>query len=164
MASKSNKLRLVTVVIATLVLLISHSCSPEDPQTRTSLTEQNKLEINSIEDNITNSYARLAAERADICPKLLQKDMGDNEIKRVAEVMVSDHCDYFLYLNTGQQLDVNVDNRQIEALLIVPTLHDFANGDYKVISYDKHIIRLAYNGATYKPERLSYDVAITVTD
>ncbi len=164
MASKSNKLRLALIVIATLLLLISHSYSPKETQMEASLTEQNKLEINDIEDNITNSYARLAAERADICPKLLQKDMGHNDIKRVAEVMVNDHCDYFLYLNTGQRLYVDVDNRQIEALLIVPTLHDFANGDYKVISYDKHVIRLAYNGATYKPERLSYDVAITVTD
>lgn len=165
MASKSNRIRVVLIAIATSVLLISNSCSPETEEgIDTSLTEQKKLEINDIEDNITNSYARLAAERADICPKLLQKDMGHNDIKRVAEVMVNDYCDYFLYLNTGQQLDVDIDNRQIEALLIVPTLHDFANGDYEVISYDKHIIRLAYNGATYKPERLSYDVAITVTD
>jgi high-affinity nickel permease len=51
---------------------------------------------------------------------------------------------------------------RIEALLVVPMLHDFANGDYQVESYDKHVIRLAYNGATYKPKNLMYDVAVTV--
>lgn len=165
--SHLSRLRLALIAVAMLVVLISNSCSPEastESQKNTSMTKQKQLEVNDIEDNITNSYARLAAERADICPKLLQKDMGNNDIKRVAEVMVNDYCDYFLYLNTGQRLDVDVDNRQIEALLIVPTIHNFANGEYEVTSYDKHVIRLAYNGATYKPERLSYDVEITVTD
>ena len=167
--SHLSRLRLALITIAILVVFVSNSCSPEastesHAKANISATKQKQLDVDDIEDNITNSYARLAAERADICPKLLQKDMGNNDIKRVAEVMVNDYCDYFLYLNTGQSLDVDIDNRQIEALLIVPAMHNFANGEYQVTSYDKHVIRLAYNGATYKPARLSYDVAITVTD
>lgn len=165
--SQSNVLRLVLVIVAILLVILSNSYSPKIPmgsQADASLTQQKQLEVADIEDNITNSYARLAAKRADICPKLLQKNMGNNDIKRVAEVMVNDYCDYFLYLEAGQRINVDVDNRQIEALLVVPTMYDFANGEYQVTSYDKHVIRLAYNGATYKPERLSYDVAITVTD
>lgn len=165
--TRSTMPYLALITITVLVLLVSHSCSPKlpvDHQANTTMNAQKQLEAANIEDDITNSYARLAAKRADICPKLLQKDMGNNDIKRVAEVMVNDYCDYFLYLNAGQHLDVNIDNRQIEALLIVPTMHNFANGEYQVTSYDKHVIRLAYNGATYKPARLSYDVAITVTD
>jgi len=165
--SQSNMLRLILVVVAILLVLLSNSCRPKmltDSQADPSLAQQKQLEVADIEDNITNSYARLAAKRADICPKLLQKDMSNNDIKRVAEVMVNDYCDYFLYLEAGQRIDVDVDNRQIEALLVVPTMYDFANGEYQVKSYDKHVIRLSYNGATYKPERLSYDVAIKVTD
>ncbi|MEN2751129.1 hypothetical protein AAIR29_05715 [Psychrobacter sp. FBL11] len=165
--TQSNMSYLALIVVIVSIVLFSYSCSPKlsvDSQANTATNTQKQLEAANIEDNITNSYARLAAQRADVCPKLLQKDMNSNDIERVAEVMVNDYCDYFLYLNTGQRLDVNVDNRQIEALLIVPTLHNFANGEYKVTSYDKHVIRLAYNGATYKPKHLSYDVAITVTD
>lgn len=165
--TRSTMPYLALITITVLVLLVSHSCSPKlpvDHPANTAIHAQKQLEAANIEDDITNSYARLAAKRADICPKLLQKDMGSSNIERVDEVMVDDYCDYFLYLDTGQRLNVNIDNRQIEALLIVPTIHNFANGEYEVASYDKHVIRLAYNGATYRPERLSYDVAITVTD
>lgn len=155
-----KKLPLKSLIILITVALMNSSCSPKqanDP----SVSQQQQQEI---ECNIKNSYARLAAERTDICPKLLQKDINSNIIQRVSEVMVDDYCDYFLYLDGGQYVDISLDNRQIEALLIVPTIHDFANGKYKVASYDKHVIRLAYNGATYKPERLNYDVEITITD
>lgn len=168
-AGQSRMLFVLLIAIVVSVLLIINSCSPKNAtgltaDTESSLTQQEQYEITEIEDNIKNSYARLAAERADICPKLLQRDMGNNHIKRVAEVMVNDHCDYFLYPHTGQQIAVNLDNRQIEALLIVPTIHNFADGEYQVTSYDKHVIRLAYSGATYKPERLNYDVEIIITD
>lgn len=123
--------------------------------------EQNAQEI---KDNIRNSYARLASGRSDVCPKLIQKKVGIPVVERTAEVMVGDYCDYFLYAREGQVIAVQTDNRQLEALLIVPTLHNFANGDYQVRSYDKHVIRLSYNGATYKPENLIYDVAVTVSD
>ncbi|WP_201617190.1 hypothetical protein [Psychrobacter urativorans] len=116
------------------------------------------------EANIKNSYARLAAKRADICPKMLQKDVDTNTIERIAEVMVDEHCDYFLYPRTGQQIAITVNNSQIEALLIVPAVHDFADGAYQVASYDKHVIRLSYYGAAHKPERLRYDVAISLID
>lgn len=165
-----NKKELALIFTAASVLFVSNACSPSDPNT--SLVDVNPTAIKQqqqkaaeIEDNIKNSYARLAAQHADICPKLLQGSIGEATIERASEVMVNDHCDYFLYLRRGQKLAVTLDNRQIEALLIVPTLHNFANGDYEVVSsYDKHVIRLAYDGATYKPKHLSYDVAIKVTD
>ncbi len=164
-----SKIQLALIIAAATLLFMSNACSPSsskvalaDADIKAVKQQQNAADI---ENNIKNSYARLAAQHADICPKLLQGNMGENTIKRTSEVMVNDHCDYFLYLRRGQHLSVILDNRQIEALLIVPTLHNFANGDYEVLSsYDKHVIRLAYDGATYKPKHLRYDVAITVTD
>lgn len=156
-------------IAAVSALLIVNACGPEESSEsqadiEAALAQKKQQDIIAIENNIKNSYARLAAKRADICPKLLQKDVGSNTIRRMAEVMVDEHCDYYLYLRTGQKIAITVNNSQIEALLIVPTLHNFADGDYQVTSYDKHVIRLSYNGANYKSKRLNYDVAISVID
>ncbi len=158
-----------TIVIA---LIATSSCLSEDTSedivnttdNQAAIELQKKRDLAEIEDNINNSYARLAAQRTDICPKLLQKDIDNNVIERVQEVMVDDYCDYYLYPQVDQHIAVSVNDDKIEALLIVPTLHNFADGDYKVDSYDKHVIRLAYNGASYKPERFSYDVKIEMIE
>jgi len=126
--------------------------------------DRNSQEAKNVGENIKNSYARLASKRSDVCPKLIQAGVDNPVIKRAKEVMVDDHCDYFLYPRDGQNISVGVSDDQIEALLIVPTLHNFADGKYQVNSYDKHVIRLNYNGANYKPEDFIYDVAVTVSD
>ena len=156
---------------ASFSILLVSACSPEPYSENSSLVTdkaaptRDSIAQNSenIEDGIRNSYARLASERADVCPKLIE-EQGSQVIERVAEVMVNDYCDYFLYPREGQHISVATNNRQIEALLIVPALHNFANGGYKVMSYDKHIIRLSYNGATYKPQNLNYDIVMTISD
>jgi hypothetical protein len=153
------------------ILLVS-ACSPEPYSENSSLVvdkaavSHDSIVQNSkdIEDGIKNSYARLASKRSDVCPKLIEHGQGNQVIERIAEVMVNDYCDYFLYPRDGQYISVETNNRQIEALLIIPSLHNFANGDYHVTSYDKHIIRLSYNGATHKPENLNYDIAMTISD
>ena len=157
---------------ASFSILLVSACSPEPYSENSSLvTDKAALTRDSIaqnseniEDGIRNSYARLASERADVCPKLIEEEQGSQVIERVAEVMVNDYCDYFLYPREGQHISVATNNRQIEALLIVPALHNFANGGYEVTSYDKHIIRLSYNGATYKPQNLNYDIVMTISD
>ncbi|WP_198333718.1 hypothetical protein [Psychrobacter namhaensis] len=156
---------------AFFVFLFISACSPESSSENSLLiTEQSAANLDrklqnaeDIEENIINSYARLAAKRSDVCPKLIQEALGSQVIERTSEVMVNKHCDYFLYPREGQRISVSVNDSQIEALLIVPALHNFANGDYKVDSYDKHVIRLSYSGATYKPKNLVYDVAVTVS-
>lgn len=169
---QSNSTYVALVSLAFLALLFISACSPEpssedglmsDEDSASTLDEKLK-KADNIEENIRNSYARLAAERSDLCPKLIQEEVGNQVIERTKEVMTNNHCDYFLYLREGQNISVSVSDNQIEALLIVPTLHNFANGDYRVDAYDKHIIRLTYNGATYKPKNLVYDVAVTVYD
>lgn len=119
-------------------------------------------QVAEIEDSINNSHARLAANHADICPKMLQKKVGDNTIERVGEVMVSEYCDYFFYPNSGDLIGTTVSNSQIEALLIVPDVHNFADGDYRVDSYDKHVIRLSYNGTEYPLKQLKYDFTVMI--
>lgn len=158
--------------IMTCTLLLTSGCLAEntseelaDTTTKEAALElQRQQDIADIEDNIINSYARLAAKRPDLCPKILQKETDNDVIERVNEVMVDSSCDYYLYPEVNQRLKVTLNTDQIEALLIVPTLHNFANGDYLVESYDKHVIRLNYIGSKYKPERLNYDVKIEVKE
>ena len=167
--------RILRISCSTIIMcasLLVSGCLAEDTSEelanaaaeKAALELQRQQDIADIEDNISNSYARLAAKRADLCPKMLQKALNNNLIERVAEVMVEDHCDYYLYPEVNQRLAVTINTNQIEALLIVPTLHNFANGDYLVDSYDKHVIRLIYNGQTYKPARLNYDVSIEIIE
>lgn len=167
---QSNNTYVALFGLIFLLLLFFSACSPET-SSEDKLLMKNESAANfdrklqnaeEVEENIRNSYARLAAMRADICPKLIQEEVGSQVIERTAEVMVDDYCDYFLYPRNGQGISVQVNDSRIEALLVVPILHNFANGDYQVKSYDKHVIRLTYNGATYKPKDLVYDVAVTV--
>ncbi|WP_114700101.1 hypothetical protein [Psychrobacter proteolyticus] len=159
-------------ISALVAVLIISACSTEMSfENSILMTDEPAIESDrhiqsskEIEDGIKNSYARLASKRSDVCPKLIQEEKGSQVIERISEVMINDYCDYFLYPREGQSLSVQVDDRQIEALLIVPTLHNFANGNYEVTSYDKHIIRLSYNGATHKPEHFVYDVALSISE
>lgn len=153
-------------------LVLISACSPDTFSDDSSIaaeqsdsgSDKNLQDAKDIQNNIKNSYARLASKRSNICPKLIQEEIDSQVIERTEEVMVDNHCDYFLYPRNGQHISVSTNDSQIEALLIVPTLHDFANGDYQVSSYDKHVVRLSYNGATYKPEHFVYDVAVTVSN
>lgn len=150
---------------ALLVLLMA--CQPETSKSKDSQAareQQRQKNITAIEDSINNSHAKLASNRDDVCPKLLQKALGNQSIERTAEVMVDDYCDYYLYPQSGQTLSAVVNDSRIEAMLVVPKFHDFANGSYHVTSYDKHVIRLAYNGISYKPDRLQYDVTVQISN
>ncbi|MGP9556760.1 hypothetical protein [Psychrobacter sp. AOP7-A1-24] len=162
--NKYGVLLIPALVSILMVSACSTEVSSESSMTVTDNSARNIQSSKEIEDNIKNSYARLASKRSDVCPKLIQEETGNQVIERISEVMVNDYCDYFLYPREGQRLNVKVDNRQIEALLVVPTIHNFANGKYQVTSYDKHVIRLSYNGATYKPEHFVYDVTLKISD
>ena len=168
-ADESKKSTLRSIQIYTglfcsivFALLFISACS-QDTASENNLPNVNTLEAENIEESIRNSYALLAAKRPDVCPKLLQKNVDDDTIVRTAEVLISDYCDYYLYPETGQRISIDINSDQIETLLIVPTIHNFANGPYQVQSYDKHVIRLSYVGVTHKPKRLSYDVNLTIT-
>lgn len=163
---KTKQLAQMTVIVVALVSMAAcnnyDKADIEDSALASETpakTTQNKADI---EDKILNSYARLASEQSHICPKLIQKQVDNTVIERTAEVMLNNNCDYFLYPRAGERIAVSLNSDQLEALLITPKTHNFANGEYKVMSYDKHVIRLAYNGASHKPKRLNYDIAVII--
>lgn len=113
-------------------------------------------------EGLSNSYARLASRKNDICPKLIQPDIDSPRIQRLHEVMRDNHCDYIVYPQVGQTIEVSSQNRQIERLLVTPNVHNFANGGYQVTALDKHVIRLNYAAARRKPKDFTYDVEVVV--
>ena len=140
------------------------ACSSPEMTGNDEHRRRQQQEVAAIKSSIDDYHARLASNRADVCPKLVEQTVDRAAIKRVAEVMTADYCDYYLYPNTNQSIDVKVNNDQIEAVLLVPTIHDFANGPYTVTSYDKHVIRLSYEGPASEAKNITYDVDIVVKD
>ena len=155
---------LIIVSLVVLVLINIYNSTETVASSGDKNSALKKQQIAEIEDSINNSHARLAANHLDICPKMLQKKVGDNTIERVGEVMINEYCDYFFYPQSGEVIGTKVSDSKIEALLIVPSVHNFADGDYRVDSYDKHVIRLSYNGTEYPPKQLNYDFTISFND
>lgn len=162
-AHPTNFLLIKCVLALGAAVLLSNftGCSPSNPN-----NVQDELErqqnADAVKESVQNYHAQLAADRNNVCPKLIQREVDNELIQRNEEVMRGDYCDYFLYPNEGQTISVSTSNDDLRVSLVVPTMHDFANGDYHVKSYDKHVIRLAYNGLSYRPENLTYDVDIRV--
>lgn len=153
---------LIIVSFIVLLLLNIYSSTESSATSKQKDSALKQQQIAEIEDSINNSHARSAADHVDICPKMLQKKVGDTAIERVGEVMVDDYCDYFFYPHSGDSISTKVSDSQIEVLLIVPDIHNFADGDYVVDSYDKHVIRLSYNGTEYPPKQLKYDFTVMI--
>lgn len=159
--------RVILWVKKTTALLIGvqlAACSSPEMTDNDEHRRRQQQEVAAIKRSINDYHARLASNRADVCPKLVEQTVDRAVINRSAEVMTDDYCDYFLYPNTNQSIDVMVNNDQIEAVLIVPSIHDFANGPYTVTSYDKHVIRLSYEGPASEAKNITYDVDILITD
>lgn len=124
--------------------------------------QEHLSEAQKVEERLINSYAKLAANQPDICPKLLQKTVDSNRIIRHQDIMVDNHCDYFIYPLKGQTLQVISPDRRIKTLLVTPISYDFANGAYTVKETDKHVIRLQYDSIQSKPKNFQYDVEVII--
>lgn len=119
-------------------------------------------QIKRLADRLANSYAKLASQKAEVCPKLLQKQVDSAVIVRSQDVMIDNHCDYFIFPIEGQSLQVISSDNRIKRLLVSPEMYDFDNGAYRVKQTDKHVIRLQYDSTQSKPDNLSYDVQVII--
>ena len=88
--------------------------------------------------------------------------MDSNVIERKQEVLRSEYCDYHLYPQTGQTISVESEPENIQAHLVTPTFHDFANGGYYVDHLDKYVIRLDYAGTEFQKGIINYGVTVTI--
>lgn len=134
-------------------------------------TDSNQVDTNNSKDSqfadddeqsVAMDKAWIAATEKDRCPKLLQAKMNSTRIVQKNEVMKDSYCDYYIYLNKGKKISVEDHPANIEANLISPVYYDFDNGSYLVKKYDKHVIRLSYDGIEYKSGPIDYNVTIQV--
>lgn len=117
-----------------------------------------------IADDVVNrletSYARLAAEQNDVCPKLLEFQFSTQSLVRNNERLMQQTCEYYVYLNAGERLRVT-NSEGMRAELVSPVWFDFRNGEFKAPSFDRYTIRMSYNGTRYNPQNFVYDVILT---
>lgn len=134
-------------------------------------TDSSKVNNNSSKESeltgdnkqsVASDQTWVAASEEKKCPKLLQAKMNSTKIIQKNEVMRNSYCDYYIYLNKGKKISVEDYPSNIEANLISPIYYDFANGSYLVKKFDKHVIRLSYDGIEYQSGPIDYNVTIQV--
>lgn len=113
-----------------------------------------------IANQLEVSYAREAANVNNRCPKLVEFQLASQVITRSNEQLLKDSCDYLIYLNEGDRLQVAVSN-DLQAQLITPVAFDFSQGAYIAPQFDKYTVRIRYNGSRFQPKNLNYNVILT---
>ncbi|MFW2176301.1 MULTISPECIES: hypothetical protein [unclassified Moraxella] len=119
-----------------------------------------KSNAQAIADSLEVSYARAAAQQANLCPKLLDFQFKTQSITRENEQLNKTSCEYFVYLKEKDTLRVKVTG-DIEVQLVSPVWFNFANGDYIAPKFDRYTIRVSYDGTRYNPKNLDYDMVVT---
>lgn len=76
--------------------------------------------------------------------------------------MATDSCDYFIYPNIGDTVEVSVSDRRIELKLTRSDWHDFDNGGFMVTKNGRHVIRLQYDTFGSRPPIMDYVIQIDI--
>ncbi|PNK61386.1 hypothetical protein A6J60_011280 [Psychrobacter sp. FDAARGOS_221] len=119
---------------------------------------RNKAKTTSLADD----QARLKLEQPQQCPKSLNLKVGARAIDLEHERLVTQYCDYQLYLRKGQTLNVYSNQSQLHASLVSPLSHDFDNGAVQATADDKYTIRIEYDGVEYQSTPVIYDLTVSV--
>lgn len=110
---------------------------------------------------VTTSIARVASETKDTCPKLLEFKLSNETIVRKDEELVSSKCDYLIYLNQGDVINIHV-SENIRAEIISPTWVDLhSHRQFVAPKFDRYTLRLSYNGIRFQPQDFRYDVTVS---
>ncbi len=163
------QLQIIAVSICSCIML--SACGHENTEQTKSSAEINKqFNINrydettkkkdEIKEQLTSHYASLASQDKFICPKLLQQKVDMSVIHRSKEHLKGEYCDYYIYPQKGQILNITSKDSVLDIYLRMPYLHDFANGKYLVQNNRRHVIRVSYAGSQLKPSDLTYNINI----
>lgn len=135
---------------------------PTPPVTKVQIDAQAVQNARMIQENLTNTYAMKAAAYKDVCPKMVVKNVDSDKIVRHGELLRDKHCDYYIYLNKGQIMDVSSNESALSRQLITPVVYDFANGSYLVKTADKYVIRVKSTDIQKLHKPINYDIVITL--
>lgn len=119
-----------------------------------------KAAADQVSQGLEVSYARLAVNRNDICPKLVEFKFVSQSVTRSNERLVQNTCEYYVFLNTGERLRVAV-SPEMKAEISNPLWYDLANGEFKAPHFDRYTVKLRYNGTRYHPQNFTYDVIVS---
>ncbi len=140
-----------------------HIVEPVQPVSNVKIDPVVAQSAEMMKERLANTYARRAARRHDICPKLLVRNVDSNSLVRHGELLKDKYCDYFIYPVSGQYLGVTSNKASIQKNLITPDQYNFDNGSYLVQKTDKYVIRITHDGSgNRKP--IDYDITISLTD
>lgn len=78
------------------------------------------------------------------------------------DTLATDSCDYFIYPNIGDTVEVSVSDRRIELKLTRPDWHDSDNGGFMVTKNGRHVIRLQYDAFGSRPPIMDYVIQIDI--
>lgn len=99
------------------------------------------------------------AKAQNSCPRLVQKKVDRTQILR-HDTLATDSCDYFIYPNIGDTVEVSVSDRRIELKLTRSDWHDFDNGGFMVTKNGRHVIRLQYDAFGSRPPIMDYVIKL----
>lgn len=110
---------------------------------------------------LTTSIARAASETKNTCPKLLDFQLARETIHRKDEQLVNNQCDYLIYLNEGDVINVSV-SENIRAEIVEPAWVDLQqNKQFVAPKFDRYTLRLSYNGVRFQPQDFRYNVSVS---
>lgn len=133
---------------------------PVQPVSKAGINANAVEKARMVQEGLSNTYARKAANLRDMCPKLLVKDVDSNKIARHGELLKDNYCDYYLYPFPEDRINVLSNGTALNRYLIAPTQHNFADGSYLVETADKYVIRVKTTKTQRKP--VNYDIVVTI--
>lgn len=110
---------------------------------------------------ITPEIQEKRRSRLNRCPHLIQKRVDSTQVIR-EDSITQNACDYFIYPTIGETVSVRVSDARMKPVLLLPYTHDFANGDYHVISNGRHIIHLEYDAFGSRPDVMNYVIEVEI--
>ncbi|WP_230658941.1 hypothetical protein [Psychrobacter sp. I-STPA10] len=135
---------------------------PVQPVSQAHINADAVQKARMIQESLSNTHAREAANFKDMCPKLLVKSVDSNKIARHGELLKDKYCDYYIYPFPNDRINVLSNGVALKRYIVEPIQHNFANGSYLVEKADKYIIRVKSEKMQQKP--INYDIIITIED
>ncbi|OOR91539.1 hypothetical protein B0181_03010 [Moraxella caviae] len=153
------KLSMIAVAVAGIFLAACHEdfdnthAAPVQPE-----PIQSPVKTQSAKgDSLVKHRVNVSAD----CPRLVQKRVDSTQVSR-RDSMIGKTCDYYIYPDVGDVVDVQVSDDRMRPYLEIPYYHDFANGSYKVVANGRHVIRLKYDAIEHKPDTMDYTIRVDI--
>lgn len=109
---------------------------------------------------VTTSMENVVSKTKNTCPKLLDFQLVKETISRKNEQLFGSQCDYLMYLNEGDVINVHVSDN-IRAEIVAPTWVDlYFHKQFVATKFDRYTLRLSYDGTRFQPQDFRYSITV----